>query len=341
MKISEFDFELPEELIAQEPASERNASRMLHVDRKSASYSDAHFSSLPDYLEDGDLLVVNNTRVFPARIYGKTETGARVEAFLVRESDTDCWEVLAKPAKRLKEGRTIDFGNGLSGISKGRLEGGKVEIQFSYEGSFDEILDSIGSTPLPPYIKRDTDLDSDRERYQTVYAKERGAIAAPTAGLHFNDEVFEALDKKGVETCEITLHVGYGTFEPVRVEDLSDHSVSSETFEITEAVSRKLSNAKKDGQRIVAVGTTSTRALESGFEDEGFIAGKRETSLTITPGYQFRAVDALLTNFHLPQSSLLVLISTFAGRDLTLEAYKHAVGQKYRFYSYGDCMLIT
>lgn len=343
MLITEFDFELPEELIAQEPPEARDASRMLVLDRSNATYSDEAFTAFPDFLRDGDCLVINNTKVFPARLYGETETGARIEIFLVEETPDGSWSALARPAKRLKTGKQIVFGAGFSAEVVGKEDSGRVILRFESKGGFEETVDQMGETPLPPYIKRAAGgSDSDRERYQTLYAKERGAIAAPTAGLHFTDAVFEKIRNKEIEIVEITLHVGYGTFERVRVIDLDEHRVSTERFDISEDAANRLSDAKRAGRRLVAVGTTTTRALETASASDGsFRQGKQASDLTIVPGYRFKAVDALLTNFHLPKSSLLVLVSAFAGHSLVLSAYKHAVDERYRFYSYGDCMLIT
>ena len=342
MLISDFDFDLPAELIAQEPLADRSRSRMLVVDRTAAKITDNEFQYLPSYLKKGDLLVLNNTRVFPARLYGQTATGAQIEVFLVREIEDKNWEILAKPAKRLKPGTMISFGQLLKANVREKMGDGKVIVDFSYAGDLYDVLDEIGVTPLPPYIKRvKGGIDGDRERYQTVYAKKPGAIAAPTAGLHFTPEIIESIRDIGVTVAEITLHVGYGTFEPVRVDDLSEHKVSAESFEISTESADLLNRAKTDGRRIVAVGTTTTRALESTLAKfDKFTDGSHSADLTITPGYKFRAIDALLTNFHLPQSSLLVLTSTFGGHDLIMNAYRHAVAAKYRFYSYGDCMLI-
>jgi S-adenosylmethionine:tRNA ribosyltransferase-isomerase len=343
MTIEEYDFELPEELIAQEPLADRKASRMLAVDCAAGTFADDGFSSLPSYLREGDVLVVNNTRVFPARLLGRSETGARVEIFLVRRlGDGSVWETLARPARRLREGKRIIFGDKLSASVVDKSPDGKLIVEFSADGDFDSVLDELGRTPLPPYIKRDgTGFDTDRERYQTVYARTRGSIAAPTAGLHFTDAVLDEVRSRGVTVAEVTLHVGYGTFEPVRAHDLADHKVSPEAFEIGAESAEILNAAKRDSRRIVAVGTTTTRTLESALQQSGeFSAGQGEAGLTITPGYRFRAIDGLLTNFHLPMSSLLVLTSTFGGRELIMRAYAHAVAARYRFYSYGDCMLI-
>jgi S-adenosylmethionine:tRNA ribosyltransferase-isomerase len=342
MLISEFDYELPAELIAQEPLERRERSRMLAVNRRSGDFSDLEFSNFPEFLEAGDVLVLNNTKVFPARLFGETETGARVEIFLVREIERDTWETLARPAKRLRVGKTISFGIHLSGKVLEKAESGTVKIAFEADGDFETVLDETGTTPLPPYIKRERgNSNADRERYQTVFASRRGAIAAPTAGLHFTGQILDEIRKRGVHIKEITLHVGYGTFEPVRAEDLTNHTVMPEQCEISEEAAEVLNGAKARGNRIVAVGTTTTRALESFTDNDGKVKSEKKLAgLTITPGYKFRIVDALLTNFHLPQSSLLVLTSTFGGHELIMNAYRHAVESQYRFYSYGDCMLI-
>ena len=342
MKITDFDFELPDELIAQKPLENRAESRMLFVSRSENAWRDEHFSSFPNFLNETDVLVLNNTKVFPARLLGNSETGANIELFLVKEIENQKWETLARPARRLKIGKKIHFGADLTAEVVEKTEEGRVIVKFEANGDFDEILDSIGKTPLPPYIKRDEEkADEDRARYQTVFAKNRGAIAAPTAGLHFTPEIIEKIKQCDVKIVEITLHVGYGTFEPVRVEELSEHSVMPESVEISEEAAQILNEAKANNHRIIAIGTTTTRALESSISDDGKItSGRREANLTIIPGYRFRAIDGLLTNFHLPQSSLLVLVSTFASHELIMKAYNHAVSEKYRFYSYGDCMLI-
>jgi S-adenosylmethionine:tRNA ribosyltransferase-isomerase len=343
MLISEFDYDLPTELIAQQPLAERCASRMLVVDRASDAFLDRQFTDMPDLLLGSDVLVLNNTKVFPARLFGRTETGANVEVFLVRARDDGNWEVLARPAKRLRTGKTIIFGDDLTAVVANKDEDGKVVLELTAKGELYETLDRIGKTPLPPYIKREaSSADTDRDRYQTVFASERGAIAAPTAGLHFTPEILEKLKAKGVTVAQLTLHVGYGTFEPVRVEDLQNHKVSAESYQIDADTVQTLNEAKGAGRRIVAVGTTTTRALEHNIDRFGtYTAGQHIADLTITPGREFKAIDALLTNFHLPKSSLLVLVSTFAGRELIMRAYKHAVAERYRFYSYGDCMLIV
>lgn len=342
MLITDFEFDLPEELIAQTPLKKRENSRMLAVDRTKNTRRDSHFYQFPEFLRAGDVLALNNTKVFPARLRGVTETGANVEIFLVKELENQVWETLARPARRLKSGKQIIFAEDLIGKVVGKSEEGRVFVQFEAGSDFERILDRIGKTPLPPYIKRGTEnADADRERYQTVFAKQRGAVAAPTAGLHFTPDILREIENRGVTITEITLHVGYGTFEPVRVSDLSEHRVLPENYEISPETAETLNRAKAEKRRILAVGTTTTRALESAMTKNGkFSVGKNASELTITPGYKFRAIDGLLTNFHLPQSSLLVLVSTFGGYDLIMTSYRHAVAEKYRFYSYGDCMLV-
>jgi S-adenosylmethionine:tRNA ribosyltransferase-isomerase len=341
MLISEFDYELPEELIAQHPLDERSASRMLVVDRANDDFSDHIFSELPTFLREGDLVVINNTKVFPARLIGRSETGANIELFLVEEGAEGVWEALARPARRLRAGKRVFFGDELTGEIVEKTADGKVIVRFEAAAGVDRLIDEVGQTPLPPYIKRDEGSDGDRERYQTVYAKQRGAIAAPTAGLHFTADVLGGVKDKGVDIAEITLHVGYGTFEPVRVDNVADHRVVAERYSIDDPTAQMLNDTKAGGRRIIAIGTTTTRALESNLaENASFSAGGHAAELTITPGYKFRAIDALLTNFHLPQSSLLVLTSTFGGHELIMSAYAHAVAERYRFYSYGDCMLV-
>jgi S-adenosylmethionine:tRNA ribosyltransferase-isomerase len=347
--ISDFDYELPEELIAQRPAPERDASRMLVVDRASASWRDAQFSDLPSELSAGDTLVVNNTRVFPARLEGRREpSGGQVELLLIEEREPLVWDALARPARRLSRGQVLTFGDGrLRAEVLTEHADGRRTVRFSCAGDFDALVEELGRMPLPPYIKRarletdETRSAEDRERYQTVYAAARGAIAAPTAGLHFTPRVFESLRARGISVAEITLHVGYGTFAPVRATDLSEHVVEPERFEIGDEAAREINAARGEGRRIIAVGTTSVRALESAADASGFVrAGRGLAGITITPGYEFKTVGGLVTNFHLPRSSLLLLVSAFAGRDLVLAAYRHAVAARYRFYSYGDCMLI-
>lgn len=346
MFISDFDYELPEELIAQHPLEQRDAARMLVLDRAEGGWRDRSFAEMASFVRAGDVVVVNNTRVFPARLVGTREpSGGRVELFMLREREAQVWEVLARPARRLHEGARVRFGDRrLRAEVIEILEGGRRAVRFESDAHFDDLLDELGQTPLPPYIKRPTAGKTpaeDRERYQTVYARQRGAIAAPTAGLHFTPRVLDEIRARGARLVEITLHVGYGTFEPVRVDDLSEHTVEPERIEISKDAADIINDARSRGGRIFAIGTTTTRALESVGDESGQVrAGSRLAHLTITPGYRFRIVDALLTNFHLPRSSLLVLVATFAGRELALAAYRHAVKARYRFYSYGDCMLI-
>ncbi len=344
MLISEFDYELPAELIAQEPLKERGASRMLVVNRTTQSCADANFQKFPEFVEKGDIIVLNNTRVFPARLIGVKENSiGRIELFLIRKLRNQTWETLARPARRLKENSILVFGdNQLKARVLQKQTDGRVIVEFETDDNFENVLEQVGQTPLPPYIRREQKpMLIDRERYQTVFAKESGAIAAPTAGLHFTPEIIAAARARGAEIAEVTLHVGYGTFEPVHATDLSTHSVAPEASEITFQTAEILNRAKANKQRILAIGTTTTRALESATNERGEIqAGARESALTVTPGYQFKTVTALLTNFHLPKSSLLVLVSSFAGHNLIMSSYAHAVAAKYRFYSYGDCMLI-
>lgn len=349
MHLSEFDYELPVELIAQQPLAERDASRMLVVDRAAQTWTDSSFRNFTGYLREDDVVVVNNSRVIPARLKGRREeTGGQVEIFLVREVEPKVWEALVRPGGRLRKDSRVVFGNGRLSAEIADEPGSELRrVRFICEGSFERLLEGIGVTPLPPYIKRSVDNKSsadrsteDRERYQTVYAKQRGAIAAPTAGLHFTPAVLEEIQARA-RLAEITLHVGYGTFEPVRVDDVNEHTVSAERYEISEAATQKINDAKKRGGRVIVVGTTTMRALESSSTEQGEVqAGAGEATLTIKPGYKFRMANALLTNFHLPQSSLLILVSAFAGREFILNVYRHAVEQRYRFYSYGDCMLI-
>ncbi len=343
MDISAFDFELPDNLIAQQPLTERDAARMLIVKRASQSWQDSSFKDLPTQLTAGDVLVINNTRVFPARLRGKrVPFGGAVELLLAREVERNSWEALARPARRLRAGDKIEFADGLLNAQvTEELNSGMRLIRFETAENVDDLIDQIGEPPLPPYINRAGAFEDDRHRYQTVYASERGAIAAPTAGLHFTPKVLEALKACGVYVAEVTLHVGYGTFEPVRVADVSKHKVADERFSVSETAANTINQARTNGHRVIAVGTTTARALESAASSAGELAAQSGVaSLTIIPGYNFRIVDALLTNFHLPKSSLLMLVSAFAGRELVLAAYRHAVNESYRFYSYGDCMLV-
>jgi S-adenosylmethionine:tRNA ribosyltransferase-isomerase len=344
MHVSAFDYELPTELIAQEPLPQRDASRMLIVDRAKLSWTDSHFRELPQQLESGDLLVINNTRVFPARLIGhRRSSGGRVEILLVRELEPDLWEALIKPGRRLRKGDEVSFeGTDLTAQIVDAPGEELRQLRLRSTKSLNSVLDEFGEMPLPPYISRPAGSSAaDRERYQTLFAKARGAIAAPTAGLHFTSDVMDQIAACGVGIAEITLHVGYGTFEPVRVDNTEQHQVSAERYEIDRVAAQAINETKVQGGRVIAVGTTTTRALESAVNERGFLDPMRgSAALTIVPGYKFRVVDGLLTNFHLPRSSLLMLVSAFAGHELILSAYRHAVASRYRFYSYGDCMLV-
>ena len=337
----DFDFDLPEELIAQTPLQDRTASRLLVVDHQTGAIADKHFHDILDELNPGDALVMNDTRVLPARLYGeKPDTGGHLEVLLLTNLEGDTWETLIKPAKRAKVGTEISFGDGrLKAVVKEELEHGGRIVTFQYEGIFLEILESLGEMPLPPYIKERLE---DPERYQTVYAKENGSAAAPTAGLHFTKEVLEEIAAKGVELVYLTLHVGLGTFRPVSVDNIAEHHMHSEFYRLTPAAAEKLRAVKAKGGRIVAVGTTSIRTLETiGTKFNGEIkADSGWTDIFITPGYQFKVVDAFSTNFHLPKSTLVMLVSAFAGRELILDAYQHAIEEKYRFFSFGDAMFV-
>ena len=341
MNTADFDFHLPEELIAQTPLEKRDASRLLVVNRETGEFSDQHFDSIIDQLEPGDALVMNNTRVLPARLYGeKPGTGGHVELLLLKNTEGDFWEVLAKPAKRLKVGAQVVFGDGrLTATITEELDHGGRIVRFDYQGIFLEVLESLGEMPLPPYIHEKL---ADRERYQTVYAKENGSAAAPTAGLHFTKELLTKIEEKGVKLVYLTLHVGLGTFRPVSVDNLEDHEMHSEFYTLSEEAVTTLRNVKANGHRIIAVGTTSIRTLETiGNKFNGEIqADSGWTNIFIKPGYQWQIVDAFSTNFHLPKSTLVMLVSAFAGRELTLKAYEHAISERYRFFSFGDAMFI-
>ena len=341
MNTADFDFHLPEELIAQTPLEKRDSSRLLIVDRETGQFSDQHFDNIIDQLEPGDALVMNNTRVLPARLYGtKPETGGHVELLLLKNTQGDFWEVLAKPAKRLRVGTRVSFGDGrLTATVTEELEHGGRIVRFDYQGIFLEVLESLGEMPLPPYIHEKLE---DRERYQTVYAKENGSAAAPTAGLHFTEELLDKIAAKGIKLVYLTLHVGLGTFRPVSVDNLEEHEMHSEFYSLSEEAAETLRQVKESGHRIVAVGTTSIRTLETiGSKFDGQIqADSGWTNIFIKPGYQWKIVDAFSTNFHLPKSTLVMLVSAFAGRQLTLEAYEHAITERYRFFSFGDAMFI-
>ena len=341
MNTADFDFHLPEELIAQTPLEKRDASRLLVVNHKTGQMEDTHFDAIIDQLHPGDALVMNDTRVLPARLHGeKPETGGHVELLLLKNIAGDDWEVLAKPAKRLKVGAAISFGDGrLTATVLEELEHGGRIVRFHYQGIFLEVLESLGEMPLPPYIHEKL---KDRERYQTVYAKENGSAAAPTAGLHFTKELLAQIEAKGVKVVYLTLHVGLGTFRPVSVDNVDEHKMHSEFYTLSEEAANTLRQVKASGHRVVAVGTTSIRTLETiGSKFNGEIkADSGWTNIFIKPGYDWKVVDAFSTNFHLPKSTLVMLVSAFAGRELVLSAYQHAIDEKYRFFSFGDAMFI-
>lgn len=339
MKTSDFYYDLPEELIAQHPVEPRDASRLLVYDRKTETISHKHFYDLPEYLGENDVLVRNNTKVIPARIYGiSDETGAKVEFLLYKRLDLNEWKTLCKPAKKAKIGYRFTFGDALACTVTGAGEMGERTVRFEYEGAFEARLSEVGQTPLPPYIHEKL---KDGSRYQTVYAKYDGSCAAPTAGLHFTPELMDKLTAKGVGVIDVLLHVGLGTFRPVQVDDIKDHKMHSEYWQITEEAAKALNEAKMQKKRIICVGTTSVRVLESAAKEDGtFEAGHGETSIFIYPPYRFKAVDALITNFHLPESTLIMLVSALCGREQTLRVYNEAVKERYRFFSFGDAMLI-
>lgn len=340
MKTSDFYYDLPQELIAQDPLEDRSSSRLLHLSMKDGSVEHRHFTDILDYLKEGDCLVVNDTRVIPARLYGhKEETGALIEILLLKRKENDIWECLVKPGKKARPGAKLVFGDG---ILKGEIidvvEEGNRLIQFQYEGIFEEILDQLGEMPLPPYI---THKLEDKNRYQTVYAKNDGSAAAPTAGLHFTQELLQKVQEKGVKIAHVTLHVGLGTFRPVKVDDVENHHMHSEFYVVEEDQARMINDTKASGGRVIAVGTTSCRTLESATGEDSILkAGSGWTEIFIYPGYQFRMIDGLITNFHLPESTLIMLVSAFAGKEHVLRAYEEAVKEKYRFFSFGDAMLI-
>ena len=340
MDINLFDFYLPEELIAQKPCDKRDHSRLLAINYGNKSYEDRNFFNIVEYLKPGDVLVRNNTKVIPARLLGVKEvTGANCELLLLKQLDGDNWECLTRPAKSLKVGARVNFGDGklIAEVLEEKEEGIRI-VKMHYQGIFLEVLDQLGKMPLPPYIAKQLCTN---DRYQTVYAKFEGSAAAPTAGFHFTPELFEQIKSMGVVVIDITLHIGLGTFRPVKVQDTKDHVMHSEVYEITEEAANKLNKAKANGQRIIAVGTTSVRTLEANYSKYGcFKPTKESTNIFIEPGYQFKVVDALITNFHLPKSTLIMLVSAFMDREFTLEIYKHAVEEKYRFFSFGDSMFI-
>ena len=341
MDVKDFYYDLPQELIAQDPLEDRSSSRLMVLDKITGEVEHRHFKDITEYLRPGDCLVINNTKVIPARLYGVKEgTEAKIEILLLKRKENDIWETLVKPGKKCKIGTKIVFGEGiLTGEVVDIVEEGNRLIQFHYEGIFEEILDRLGQMPLPPYI---THQLQDKNRYQTVYAKYDGSAAAPTAGLHFTPELLQQVRDLGVEIAEVTLHVGLGTFRPVKETDVLKHHMHSEFYKIEQSEADKINKAKKEGHRVIAVGTTSTRTLESAADENGFLTEKSGwTEIFIYPGYQFKVIDALITNFHLPESTLVMLVSALAGREHVLAAYETAVEEKYRFFSFGDAMFIV
>ncbi|MBQ3409207.1 MAG: tRNA preQ1(34) S-adenosylmethionine ribosyltransferase-isomerase QueA [Clostridia bacterium] len=340
MKLSDFNYELPKELIAQTPLERRDEARLLVLHRNNKTIEHKIFKDIVDYLQPGDCLVRNNTKVIPARLYGVKEiTGANVEFLLLNRIEGDTWEVMVRPGKKLMPGTRVNFGNGLlkAEIIE-KMDGGNRKVKFEYDGIFNEILDQIGLMPLPPYIKEKLEK---KEMYQTVYAKYDGSAAAPTAGLHFTDELLDKIRAKGVEIANVTLHVGIGTFRPVKEENIEDHDMHTEHYYIKAEDAKKINNTRKKGGRIIAVGTTSCRVLESVADESGMVREiEDDTNIYIYPGYKFKCVDALITNFHLPESTLVMLVSALAGREFILDSYKKAVEEKYRFFSFGDAMFI-
>lgn len=336
----DFYFDLPQELIAQDPLADRSASRLLVLDRETGKTEHKVFTDIVDYLHEGDCLVLNNTKVIPARLMGtKAETGAAIEVLLLKRHEGDVWETLVKPGKKAREGAVICFGDGLlTGKVIGVVDEGNRLIQFQYDGIFEEVLDRLGEMPLPPYI---THRLADKNRYQTVYAKYEGSAAAPTAGLHFTSELLERVQEKGVRIAYVTLHVGLGTFRPVKEDNLLNHHMHSEFYQVTQAAADIINSTKQSGGRVVCVGTTSCRTIESAADEQGkVIAGNDNTEIFIYPGYRFKVLDNLITNFHLPESTLIMLVSALAGRENVLNAYKTAVQERYRFFSFGDAMFI-
>lgn len=341
MKVSDFNYELPEELIAQDPLDQRDNSRLMVLHRKTGEIEHRHFYDLIDYLNPEDCLVVNNTKVIPARLMGvKEETGASIEILLLKRKEEKIWETLVKPGKKARIGARVVFGDGLlTGEVIDIVEEGNRLIRFEYEGIFEEILDRLGEMPLPPYI---THQMEDKNRYQTVYAKYDGSAAAPTAGLHFTEELLQRIRKKGIRIAEITLHVGLGTFRPVKVEDVQNHHMHTEYYQISAEAAAIINATKANGGRVISVGTTSTRTIESVADETGHVtAGSGWTDIFIYPGYRFRTIDALITNFHLPESTLIMLVSALADRETVLAAYQTAVNERYRFFSFGDAMMIV
>lgn len=345
MLVSEFDYNLPEELIAQTPSEKRDECKMMVLDKSSQTIENKHFYDIVEYLDENCILVLNNTKVIPARLFGHKDTGALIEIFLLKDKGNKQWEALIKPSKRIKEDSVIKISDDLSAKALENLGDGKWLIELIYDGILYEILDKVGNIPLPPYIERKMTDDErkslDYERYQTVYAKNEGSVAAPTAGLHFTEEILEKLAKKGVEIAYVNLTVGLGTFRPVKCDNVLDHKMDSEEFEISQETADKINNAKKQGKKLVAVGTTTVRTLETAYQQFGEIkACKSASQLFIYPPYEFKVVDNLITNFHLPKSTLLMLVSALEGKDFIFKAYETAIKEKYMFYSYGDCMFL-
>ena len=340
MKRQDFYYDLPEELIAQDPLEDRSSSRLLVLDKETGATSHHIFKEITGYLKEGDCLVINDTKVIPARLIGhKEDTGAAIEVLLLKRKENDIWETLVKPGKKCKPGTKIVFGEGLLHATVlETVEDGNRLIQFSYEGIFEEILDKLGEMPLPPYI---THKLQDKNRYQTVYAKYEGSAAAPTAGLHFTKELLRQIEEKGIDIAYVTLHVGLGTFRPVKVDNILEHHMHSEFYQVTKEAADKINKAKKEGHRVICVGTTSCRTVESAADENGMVKeGCDNTEIFIYPGYKFKVLDALITNFHLPESTLVMLVSALAGREHILNAYEEAIREKYRFFSFGDAMLI-
>ena len=339
MKVEEFNYELPKELIAQTPYDKRDEARLMVLDKENKKIEHRVFKDVLEYLQPGDCLVINDTKVIPARIYGKKDTGANVEFLLLKNLGNDEWEAMVRPGNKLKVGSKVEFGEGI--LKAEILEimpGGNRKVKFEYEGIFNEILDQIGLMPLPPYI---TETLKDKDKYQTVYAKYEGSSAAPTAGLHFTEELLQKIKEMGVEIAKVTLHVGIGTFRPVKVENVEEHEMHSEHFYIKAEEAEKINKAKKNGNRVIAVGTTSCRVLESVADENGFVKEiEADTSIFIYPGYKFKCIDNLITNFHLPESTLIMLVSSLAGKDFIMQAYNEAVKEKYKFFSFGDAMII-
>ena len=339
MKVEEFNYDLPKELIAQTPYDKRDEARLMVLDKQNKTIEHKIFKDILEYLNFGDCLVINDTKVIPARLYGKKDTGAKVEFLLLKALGKDEWEAMVRPGNKLKPGSKVEFGDGiLKAEILEVLPGGNRKVRFEYEGILNEILDKIGLMPLPPYI---TETLKDKDKYQTVYAKYEGSSAAPTAGLHFTEELLNKVQEKGIEIAKVTLHVGIGTFRPVKVENIEEHNMHSEHYYIKQEEAEKINKAKETGHKVIAVGTTSCRVLESASDEKGRVHEiEDDTSIFIYPGYKFKCIDSLITNFHLPESTLIMLVSSLAGKDFIMKAYKNAVENKYKFFSFGDAMLI-